>query len=84
MSANWRGGSTSQWRVVRKAVLVRDHYLCRLRLAGCTHRAVQVHHVHGRSVTGDDPLYLVASCRECNLKLGEPVASPKPLHHTQW
>jgi hypothetical protein len=54
-------------------VLVRDGYLCQLRLPGCATTADCVHHTAGRSVTGDDPRYLVASCTPCNLKLGDPT-----------
>jgi hypothetical protein len=50
--------------------------------------ATHVHHTHGRGVTGDDPAYLVASCRSCNLTIGDPtrpdVADPAPRPHTQW
>ncbi|MDG4809933.1 hypothetical protein O7634_24545 [Micromonospora sp. WMMD1120] len=74
MSRSWEGGSTRAWRRTRALVLVRDGYLCQLRLPGvCTTTATHVHHTAGRSVTGDDPAYLVASCAPCNLKLGDPT-----------
>lgn len=75
MSSAWRGGSTRAWRKVRAAVLKRDGHTCQLRLDGCTLAADCVHHLYGRAVTGDDPAYLVASCRHCNLVVGEPAAS---------
>lgn len=86
MSYSWKGGSTSQWRKTRAVVLARDGYRCQIRLPGvCTDKATQVHHTQGRSVTGDDPRYLVASCRECNLKIGDPTkASFKPKKMTSW
>lgn len=73
MSRSWQGGSTRRWRKIRAIVLDRDGHLCQLRLDVCTGTATQVHHTHGRAVTGDDPAYLVAACRECNLKIGEPA-----------
>lgn len=88
MSKSWAGGSTSAWRRMRARVLHRDKYLCQLRLPGCTIKATQVHHVLGRSVSGDDPRYLVASCRSCNLLVGDPTKSenvePEPKRITRW
>lgn len=86
MSKNWASGSTTAWRRVRAEVLDRDARTCQLRLDGCTAMADQVHHVHGRSVTGDDPQYLVASCRHCNLAIGDPTRRPvsRPHNHSQW
>jgi hypothetical protein len=67
-------------------VLLRDGWLCRLKLEGCTTTAEHVHHTAGRSVTGDDPAYLVASCANCNLKLGDPtkLADPPNKGVTRW
>lgn len=86
MSRAWKRGSTRAWRRTRAAVLARDGHTCRLQLAGCTGRAVHVHHVHGRAVTGDDPAYLVAACASCNLSVGEPSrhADPAPTPRTEW
>lgn len=86
MSKSWRGGSTRRWRKVRAGVLMRDGYQCRVQLPGvCTTRATHVHHTLGRAVTGDDPRYLVASCRECNLAIGDPQrSSPQPKKMTNW
>jgi hypothetical protein len=67
-------------------VLVRDRYLCQLRLPGCTRTATCVHHTVGKR-HGDDPALLVASCTHCNLKVGEPgkgTANPAPKPMTQW
>lgn len=71
-------GSTPEWRRVRAQVLARDGYRCQVRLAGCTGEAEQVHHTLGRLVTGDDPAYLQAACRHCNVKLGDPMKRPDP------
>lgn len=86
MSRSWQGGSTRRWRRLRALVLVRDGYRCRLRLDVCTGLATCVHHTAGRSVTGDDPTYLVASCAPCNLKLGDPTKHSDPPNRpvTKW
>jgi hypothetical protein len=72
MATGWTNGSTRQWRRVRATVLARDLGRCQLCLPGCTGVATCVHHVYGRAVTGDDLRYLVASCRTCNLRIGQP------------
>lgn len=73
MSRAWKSGSTTRWRRVRAAVLERDQHRCQLRIQGvCTTTADQVHHLVSRATAGDDPRYLVAACRACNLKVGEP------------
>lgn len=88
MSRSWARGSTTAWRKLRLLILARDGYRCRIRIPGtCTGTATQVHHVHGKAVTGDDPQFLVAACRECNLKTGDPTKQtqdPKPQPRTQW
>lgn len=84
MSSNWKAGSTKGWRRVRAFVLYRDGNKCQLRIKGvCTVVATQVHHLVGRAVSGDDPKYLAASCRPCNLKIGEP-AFQKPKQVSNW
>jgi 5-methylcytosine-specific restriction endonuclease McrA len=84
--SNWAGGSTRAWRRTRARVLARDGYRCRLRLEGCTGQAECVHHVHGRGVTGDDERFLVASCTNCNLRVGDPTKNrePNPKKVTRW
>lgn len=87
MSKSWAGGSTSAWRRVRRQVLVRDDYLCQIKIRGtCTGAAQHVHHVLGRAITGDDPTYLVAACAACNLAVGDPTQQPdpQPRRMTQW
>lgn len=88
MSKAWEGGSSASWRKLRKQILDRDGHKCRLRIEGiCTDRATCVHHTVGKGVTGDDPRYLVASCRlrECNLHIGNPERyDPEPEHRTSW
>lgn len=97
MSAGWAQGSTAGWRRIRRAVLLRDGYRCRIALRGtwrtrqgelrrCAGRADCVHHTHGRQVTGDDMRYMVAACMPCNLKIGDPTRLPDPpfLREAKW
>lgn len=90
MSKAWAKGSTSAWRKLREFVLARDGYQCQLQLPGCTVaapvRGGHVHHTLGREVTGDDPAHMVASCRSCNLKAGDPTKQPDPPPRpmTRW
>lgn len=89
MSNAWAKGSTARWRRIRAAVLLANAQenkgRCVLQIKGvCTGLADCVHHVLGRSVTGDDPRYLVAACRACNLAIGEPGRGPKPKRVSRW
>lgn len=92
MSRSWAKGSTRQWRAVRARVLAENrgapHYgRCALGVDGvCTGgEATHVHHVVGRTVSGDDPRFLVATCSACNLHVGEPAKhSPKPKRISSW
>lgn len=84
MSRGWEGGSTRAWRRTRRAVLERDRYRCRLQLPGCTGRANHVHHLAGKA-QGDDPSKLVAACKSCNLKTGDPTRhDPDPRPWSGW
>lgn len=90
MSRAWSKGSTSRWRKIRAAVLADNLTAnggrCAVALAGtCTGLATEVHHVLGRNVSGDDPRYLQATCKACNLAIGEPGrVSPAPRPVTKW
>lgn len=99
MSKSWARGSTRRWREkIRPVVLARDGNRCRVRVPGiCTSTATCVHHTLGRHVTGDEDLrYLIASCTECNLHIGEPSThtncqlctqqhpDPQPTPRTRW
>lgn len=94
MSKSWAGGSTRAWRNVRARVLARDGYLCQLRIPGvCTVGAPlaggHVHHLHGkgacRGCSADLPSHLVATCKACNLHVGEPPAADPPNRSvTKW
>lgn len=86
----WDAGSTRRWRRTRGAVLAENRRTrggrCGVQVEGvCTGDATVVHHTLGRAVTGDDPRYLVASCKACNLHIGEPSRSnPKPRPISSW
>lgn len=96
MSKAWAKGSTRAWRRIRAYVLARDGHHCRAHRDGwctrvpgthqCDERATQVHHTHGRATTGDDPRYLVAACKPCNLHIGDPTQHTDPPNKavTQW
>jgi hypothetical protein len=88
--SNWDGGSTRHWRIIRLYVLVRDGYRCRAHADGwcakagrkkehtCTTYAEHAHHVLGRARTGDDPAFIVAACKACNLYIGDPTQHGDP------
>lgn len=88
MSRSWSKGSTYAWRKLRAQILLRDNAICQLQLPGiCTNTATQVHHTKGKAQTGDDPNHLLAVCRECNLKIGDPSKrqnDPTPEPRTLW
>lgn len=82
----WDGGSSRAWRKLRTRVLARDGWVCQLQIEGvCTGVATHAHHTQGRDVTGDDPAYIVAACRACNLTIGKPTRyDPAPKQVTKW
>ena len=87
MPRGWegQGGSTRAWLRRKAEVIKRDGGRCQLKLEGCTRIAVTAHHVVGKSITGDDPRYLVAACKACNLKVGDPTkADPEPRGWEGW
>jgi 5-methylcytosine-specific restriction endonuclease McrA len=86
MSKQWAKGSTAAWRRVRAQVLARDGRRCRIQIVGvCTTVADQVHHTIGRAVTRDNPAHLIAACRACNLRVGDPTGhDPDPTPRRWW
>lgn len=89
--SGWPTGGSRPWRRVRAAVLLANWEqhggICRVGVRGvCTGFQQTVHHVLGRAVTGDDPAYLVASCKPCNMHVGDPQTHdpdcPKCQHIT--
>ena len=80
----WKNGSTRAWRRLRAQVLAENvrtnKGMCTLGIAGvCTGKASHVHHTLGKSVTGDDPRFLAATCPACNQHVGDP--SKRVVHH---
>lgn len=105
MSKGWTGGSTRRWRRIRAAVLeenlVTNGGRCTLQIPTvCTLTADTGHHTEGREITGDDPRFVVATCKACNLHIGHPpshdplcplcaqrpanVLDPEPRPATRW
>ncbi|PSL02876.1 hypothetical protein CLV30_109184 [Haloactinopolyspora alba] len=92
MSKAWAKGSTPAWRRLRQYVLTRDAWVCQLcelsidpMLRHPDPMSAQVHHTLEREVAGDDPRYLQAAHRECNLKAGQPgKRSPQPRRVSSW
>lgn len=81
-----RRKGASRWRKIRRAILERDEYRCQIKIMGvCTTIATQVHHTLGYAVSGDNPAHLVASCAECNGRIGEPKGNDEqPRRTTRW
>jgi len=100
MSRSWAAGSTYAWRVLRRAILRANAHeragRCQLDVGQhcqrhnrpcpgvCTGMATEVHHARGKAF-GDDPRYLVATCRACNAHVGDPThADVDPRPRTHW
>lgn len=69
---SWSALSSRERARVRRIVLARDGYRCRLQLAGCTTIATTVDHIVDRGVGGDGPDNLRAACGPCNFRRGKP------------
>lgn len=83
MSKAWNNAAKRGWKNIRLRILRRDNYQCRLAIPGiCEGYATQVHHTLGIAVTGHDEAYLVAACRPCNLRVGQPGNNTDPQHAT--
>ena len=65
-------GYDADWQRVRKVVLGRDDYRCRLRLTGCTFIATTVDHIVPLSAGGSrlDRDNLQSACHHCNMVKG--------------
>lgn len=73
MSALTKRGSTRRWRKIRRAVLVRDGYSCRVPVGErlCGAYATDAGHIVARSAGGsDDPANLRAECAHHNRSAG--------------
>lgn len=92
MSAGWRGGSTREWRRLRRLVLDRDGYRCQVRVEFgevCGAVASTVGHLDALSEGGQkitDPSRLRAECmahnygdgaRRANARRQQPVPSQR-------
>ena len=87
MSTAWRQRTNyRRYRRMRLVILANAGHRCQVQLPGvCTVDATVVHHTRGKGVTGDDPRFMVASCAECNGKIGEPAThAPQPRRVTKW
>jgi HNH endonuclease len=77
-SALTRRGSTSRWRRIREAILIRDRNICRKVVDGhlCGAYADTVGHIVRRENGGtDDPANLHAECAACNYGERPPPAT---------
>ncbi|QFU87867.1 HNH endonuclease [Amycolatopsis sp. YIM 10] len=92
MSEAWAGGSTRAWRRTRLFVLNRDRWICGLcgfaidPLLEHPHpMSASVHHIRGKKY-GDDPAWLQAAHRKCNMDVGDPnnQPDPEPRPMTEW
>lgn len=90
MSRAWSDRTSyARYRTIRAAILRANRStnrgLCTLAIPGvCEGKAVQVHHVKGKEY-GDDPKWMVATCRACNLHVGKPGRhSPNPKKVSKW
>jgi 5-methylcytosine-specific restriction protein A len=88
MSRSWAGGSDSRWRAFRLYILDRDHWLCTLRLPGCTTTAEHAHHIVplARGGAKYDPDNCASACAHCNTSLGDraPAPQPEPRPVSSW
>ena len=58
-----------RWKKLRRLVLERDSYICRLQLDdACTVEATTIEHLHYRTFGRERPSDLVAACNTCNLE----------------
>jgi len=78
-----------RYRANRAAILaangMENRGLCTLQIQGvCTGAAEEVHHVKGKQY-GDDPKWMVPSCKACNLHVGQPGrGNVEPKRVSNW
>lgn len=79
-TSSQRGYNDPAWRRVRKLVLERDEYRCRIRGRGCTEVATTVDHIVPLSAGGArlDPANLQAACSWDNVSKGARLPSDDP------
>jgi 5-methylcytosine-specific restriction endonuclease McrA len=78
-------GYGSDWEKVRRQILERDGYRCRLQLAGCTGTATQVDHIAAVAIGGQrlDPANLQSSCAGCNSRKRHLDAAERAQSHAK-
>jgi 5-methylcytosine-specific restriction endonuclease McrA len=87
----WGRGSTRAWRRTRLAVFNRDGWTCALcggridpDLRSPAPGSAEAHHLLGKRY-GDDPAFLRAAHRSCNLAAGNPDTTDAPARPaTDW
>lgn len=87
MSKAWKNGSTWAHRKARAEVLSANQLenggKCTLQIEGvCTGTADTAHHTEGKGVSER----MVATCRACNLHVGDPRSQDPPISgtYTRW
>jgi 5-methylcytosine-specific restriction protein A len=76
-----------EWRRLRKQVLLRDGYLCQIRLSGCRGTATAADHIVSPEDGGApfDPTNCQAACITCNsTKANEARARRRRTRNTQY
>jgi 5-methylcytosine-specific restriction endonuclease McrA len=72
-----------QWNRIRREILVRDQYLCRIRGPYCQGTADRVDHVIPRAKGGgESPSNLRAACGPCNSRKKDRIE--EPVHTVEW
>jgi 5-methylcytosine-specific restriction endonuclease McrA len=74
------------WHRVRRLVLVRDGYRCRVGGPGCTGRGELVDHIVPVKMGGSwfDPANLRAACRSCNTSRAYAGFRARPNTSREW
>jgi 5-methylcytosine-specific restriction endonuclease McrA len=74
---------TADWRRLSRWVRDRDHNVCQVRGAGCTHHATATDHIVSPLEGGDfwDPANLRATCRHCNSTRAQQFARGRSVRY---
>jgi 5-methylcytosine-specific restriction endonuclease McrA len=82
---SWSELPSRERQALTAAVLKRDGYRCRLAYPDvCTTVATTADHTVSRKVAGDGLDNLVAACRPCNLKKGDPSKHDPESRGDRW
>lgn len=88
MSKAWKNGSTTEWRKMREAVLMRDGAFCSI-CGEDDKRKLHIDHIIPKRLIGDDGGLdnLQVLCQKCNLSKGgrffESDCNPRLFHGSQ-